>query len=94
LEDNEWIHIAWAKNPSTGKAVAYKNGNAVQTMNCGSYCETTASSAHFYIANGYAGRFVGLIDEVRIYSVSLPEVRIQQHYAQGLPSHPHSLVRK
>ena len=93
LENNEWVHIAWTKNPVTNTVVAYKNGKAVQTRACDSYCNTTAGSLDLYVGTGYAGRYIGLLDEIKIYEVALPHSAIQQHYAQGLKTHP-VLVKK
>jgi len=87
LENNEWIHLVWTKNPATNSVVAYKNGKVVQSTTCGVYCNTTASGLNLYAGTGYAGSYVGLLDEVHIYSAALPTVVIQQHYAQGLSTH-------
>lgn len=94
LVNNEWIHIVWTKDPINNKVVAYKNGKVVQTSVCGTFCNTVVSGLNLLVGNGYAGRYVGLIDDVKIYSSALPVAVIQQHYAQGLVTHPNILVCK
>ena len=37
--------------------------------------------------------FTGLIDNVQIYSIALPSATIQQHYAEGLKTHPHLVIK-
>ena len=90
VEAGEWMHMAFTWGGTTMKA--YVNGKVVAQRTNAIFQDNVDPGAR--IGQGHSIGMNGLIDEVRIYSVPLPEVRIQQHYAQGLPSHPRSLVRK
>jgi prepilin-type N-terminal cleavage/methylation domain-containing protein len=84
LKNNKWIHIAWTKSPNTGKAIAYANGEVVQTRSCGAYCNTTASGRNLLLGEGYTSGFIGMLDEVRIYNEAISSSQIRENYYAGL----------
>ncbi len=87
LKNNKWIHLAWTKNPADNTVIAYNNGEIVQIRTCGLYCNTTPSSLNLLMGSGYAGRYIGLLDEVRIYNEALTSAQIQQYYAETAPKY-------
>ncbi|MFA6295106.1 MAG: LamG domain-containing protein [Candidatus Paceibacterota bacterium] len=79
---NKWTHIATTWN---GSVIShYVNGKLVwkgQTASSG-------TSQPFYLIAGYAGRkFKGILDEIRVYNQSLQTAKIEQIYAESLPTY-------
>ncbi len=86
LNNNQWYYTVGIWDGVT--ATLYLNGDKVDTKTTGMV--HTASSINFNIGRWVGGSsqyFNGLIDDVQIYSVALPVAVIQQHYAEGLPTH-------
>ena len=84
----EWIHIAEVRDVATRQYRMYKNGKVVAngTWNaCGAHpCgDSKASNLNLYIANGYAGKFRGILDEVAIIGAVLSEDDIQNVMDNG-----------
>jgi prepilin-type N-terminal cleavage/methylation domain-containing protein len=83
---NIWTHIVLVRDLSKMKLYWYKNG-ALMDQADAAYAAATASSQNATIASGYTSNYMGLIDEVRVYSSALSSAEIQKHYAEGLPRH-------
>ena len=84
----EWIHIAHVRNVEDRQYKMYKNGEVVAqgTWNaCGGHpCgDSKPSNLNLYIGNGYAGRFIGILDEVAIIASPLEEDDIQRIMDNG-----------
>jgi prepilin-type N-terminal cleavage/methylation domain-containing protein len=87
LVNKKWVHLVWVKDALHNQVFAYKDGKIVQTTSCSSYCYTKPSSLNLLVGNGYAGRYVGLIDDVQIYNTALSADAIYQLYARGAQKH-------
>jgi hypothetical protein len=87
--DNEWIHVAEVRDVSIREYNMYKNGEIAATdtwAECGVHpCgDAVASDLPLLIGDGYAGKFIGIIDEVAIFNVVLSEDDINSIMLNGL----------
>ena len=87
--DDEWIHAALTRDVSTRTYNMYKNGIVEATdtwVECGAHpCgDGAASELNLLIGDGYAGKFIGIIDEVAIFNVVLSEDDIKNIMNNGL----------
>ena len=81
LKLKEWQHIAVTFNLFKGKLVVYLNGKKVEEIPCEHMAN--ALDASLVIGSGLEGKagfFKGMLDEVEIYSIGLPEISIQTIY--------------
>ena len=77
--DEKWHFVAYTRNVNQGKL--YVDSELQWTHTFG----TLISDSDFFIGWEYTTLYWnGLIDEVRIYSETLPATEIQKHYVQGL----------
>ena len=89
LVKDGWTHVAatWSEASNTMKV--YINGTEKASYtNALNWTTNTACNlqiGRYYLNSSYV--FNGLIDDVRIYSEALPQARIEQLYADGLPTH-------
>jgi len=94
IEADTWYHIAVTHTHPTGLtntvARIYVNGILKGNSTFSITTHNGYTDSPYYVGSDqcYAGyNFNGLVDEVRIYSVALPQTAVQQHYAQGLKTH-------
>ncbi|MDP8216976.1 MAG: LamG-like jellyroll fold domain-containing protein [Candidatus Kaelpia imicola] len=88
VSENAWHHVACSWSPATDKYYTYLDGQVdVDVTHSGSSLSTNASNL---LISAYASQgdlpFNGIIDEVRIYSVTLSSDEIYQHYIN--PGYP------
>jgi prepilin-type N-terminal cleavage/methylation domain-containing protein len=85
---NEWHHavLSFDGDLSSQNIKLYLDGRLVTTDNGAGILN---SGTEKFTTGGYWGgqSFNGYIDEVRVYSASLSQSEIQQHYAEGLSRH-------
>ena len=83
LSTGVWIHIVLVYQSST--LSLYTNG--ILSTPQAAYCSFRTSSMPLYIGHRYsdmnAGRFMGLIDDFRIYSRALTPFEIESLYHEG-----------
>jgi hypothetical protein len=89
--DNEWIHVAEVRDVSIREYNMYKNGEVAATDNwveCGAHpCgDAVPSDLPLLIGDGYAGSYIGVVDEVAIFNVVLSEADINNIMDNGLES--------
>jgi len=89
--DDEWIHVVETRDVSTRTYNMYKNGVVAATDNwveCGDHpCgDAVASDLNLFIGDGYAGKYIGVVDEVAIFNVVLSEGDIKSIMDKGLGS--------
>jgi len=87
---NQWTFIVATVN-SAGVSKLYANGILVQTVT-----DYLFGSAATELAIGNydsTEHYKGLIDDVRIFSAALSQAQIQQHYANGLPTHQNLVIK-
>lgn len=87
--DNEWIHVVERRDVSKREYNMYKNGEVAATDNwveCGAHpCgDAVASDLPLLIGDGYAGKYIGVVDEVAIFNVVLSEDDIKNIMLNGL----------
>jgi hypothetical protein len=87
--DNEWIHVVEVRDVSKREYQLYKNGEVVATdgwAECGVHpCGDSApSELNLLIGSGYAGKFIGIIDDVGIFNTVLSEDDIMNIMNNGL----------
>jgi hypothetical protein len=87
--DNEWIHVVEVRDVSKREYQLYKNGEVVATdgwAECGVHpCGDSApSELNLLIGSGYAGKFIGVIDDVGIFNTVLSEDDIMNIMNNGL----------
>jgi hypothetical protein len=87
--DNEWIHVAEVRDVSIREYNMYKNGVVEATdtwVECGDHpCgDAVASDLPLLVGDGYAGKFIGIVDEVAIFNVVLSEDDINSIMLNGL----------
>ncbi len=83
---NQWYHVFATRN--NGIVYLYIDGKLVSSA---TYEGALGATATLTIGNygGHGGYSPdGLIDDVHIYSEPLSAIVIQQHYAQGIETHP------
>ena len=78
--DDEWTYIAVTYDE--GSAIYYKNGVQCDT-DSGSVTSIHPSSEPLLIGSSYDSDFNGLIDEVRIYNISLNQANISEIFNSG-----------
>ena len=104
---SKWYHLTIVLEGSANSVKIYINGSlAKQGVHSITNWAPTLGDANTALSiatlypygTGWAGNngysFNGLIDDVRIFSAALTQAQIQQHYADGLKSHPNFLVEK
>ena len=89
IVDDQWMHIAHVRNVEKRQYLMYKNGEVVAngTWNkCGAHpCgDSKPSGLNLFIGNGYAGRFIGILDEVAIIGAVLSEDEIKRIRDNGI----------
>ena len=87
--DNEWTHVVEVRDVSKREYMVYKNGEVVATAEwneCGTHpCgDSTPSELNLLIGSGYAGKFIGILDDVAIFNVALSEDDIMNIMTNGL----------
>lgn len=77
---NQWNHIAIVRNLSaaTRTLTWYINGTQTSTGNA-NYAAATAGTLEALIGQGYAGRYAGNIDEVRVWNIARSSTDIQNN---------------
>ncbi len=94
FNSNTWVHIGIIRNNATRRMYLYKNGKQVNTTTWASTYDPVASASYnFQIGAGYVNRFVGVIDEVRLFEEALSQSVIEQLYAQGLKDHQNLAIK-
>jgi len=80
---NNFQHVALTYDKSTGIAVLYRNGVAVQTQSLGDFTPQTSYPLYFGIRRSdlSGGSFQGEIDELSLYNRALSADEIQKIYA-------------
>ncbi len=81
LQRNKWQHVAVTFDLFKGKLILYVNGKKVEEAACNHMVD--ALDANLVIGgdlDGQADFFNGMIDEVKIYSIGLPAMSIQNIY--------------
>lgn len=86
--EDRWMHIAHVRDVDNRQYLMYKDGEVVAngTWNkCGAHpCgDSKASGLNLYIGHGYAGKFIGVLDEVAIIGAVLSEEEIQKIMDDG-----------
>ena len=76
---NQWNHIAIVRDLTNMTLTWYINGVKTNTATA-SYATATASSAPWYIGNGYTNNYAGRIDQVRISNIARSAAEIRQAY--------------
>ena len=89
--DNEWIHVVETRDVSKREYSMYKNGKVEISAGwdeCGDHpCgDGVASDLNLLIGSGYAGKYIGIVDEVAIFNVVLTENDINNIMEKGLES--------
>ena len=79
---NEWVHLAWVLNSSSGTATGYVNGVSVGTNTYVGKNIGTSTRIGSYFAGG-AGVTQGVLDEFRIYNRALSIEEIREEYDYG-----------
>ena len=83
---NEWHHILFSWNKTTGKTRLYYDG--VDKGGLNGYYTFTPSTEYLHLGyDANDGQFFGKIDEVRIYSEALSVSQIEKLYAEGAEKH-------
>ena len=87
--DDEWIHTVEVRDVAKREYKMYKNGAVEATdtwAECGAHpCgDAVASDLPLLIGDGYAGKFIGVVDEVAIFNVVLSEDDIENIMLDGL----------
>src|SRR4030042_6859903 len=85
-----WYHVVGTFSLSAGKMKIYVNGVLEGESNKNTAINTTNDPiiiGHVAIGCGAQDRLNGLVDEVRIYSRSLPSAEIKKHYVEGREKH-------
>jgi len=86
--DNTWVHIGIVRDNIARKMYLYKDGKQVNTAVWTSvYDPSPSASYNFLIGAGYVNKFVGVIDDVRIFKEAFTQAQIEQLYAEGLQTH-------
>ena len=88
IVDNQWMHIAHVRDVRSRQYLMYKDGEVVAkgTWNkCGAHpCgDSKASELNLFIGHGYAGRYIGILDEVAIIGAVLTEDDVQKIMDNG-----------
>ncbi len=88
IVDDQWMHIAHVRDVDKRQYLMYKDGEVVAngTWNkCGAHpCgDSKASELNLFIGHGYAGRYIGILDEVAIIGAVLSEDDIQKIMDNG-----------
>ena len=85
-ENNKWVHVCAIRNVSGvgGRVDWYRNGqyHQLRTYTSDSY-DPVSSSLSFIIGDNYVNAFNGLIDDFRIYTVSLNSAQANKIYTEG-----------
>lgn len=76
----QWAHLVFVRDAQARSAAWYRNGALVRSEATG-FPVTTPSNADVTIGNGYAGGFVGLIDEVGLWPRALTAAEITALHA-------------
>ena len=83
IASNVWQHVAVTYIRSTGNTVLYLNGLALVQATLGAFTPRTIGDLYFGLRpydGGAGARFVGLMDEVSLYSRALSAAEIQALY--------------
>jgi prepilin-type N-terminal cleavage/methylation domain-containing protein len=88
-----WYHVAGTFSHQNGMEL-FVNGKSIGNDSTQTaYPRSDADVRYIGCGGAYGGYFNGLIDEVRIYKVTLSQAQIQQHYAEGLGRHQDLAVK-
>ncbi len=82
ITHDEWVHLAWVH--SGGTLYIYKNGELLNSTASGNTADVTGN---VYLGdNGYSesADFIGMIDEIKVYNISLSADQIRQLYFTDL----------
>jgi uncharacterized protein len=81
--NNKWIFGVVMKRGNTITVIAFKDGKMISSS--GALSWTLGASGGFFIGRHYSSglNFIGLIDEVSVYSDALQISRLQDLYAEG-----------
>lgn len=90
---DEWTHIAWVSNLSTGETTIYKNGVLVGLSDANVIALNNGEVSRIGRYAGGGRQFVGYIDHVRVYSKAFNSAEIKKLYAEGLDTHNNLALR-
>ncbi|MDD5739030.1 MAG: prepilin-type N-terminal cleavage/methylation domain-containing protein [Candidatus Pacebacteria bacterium] len=92
LASDGWTHIVatWSGPLNTMKI--YLNGKVMASY-ANALTWTTNNACNLEIGRYSSNYFIGLIDDVQIYSSALPVAIIQQRYADGLATHQNLAIK-
>ncbi len=82
LTAGRWTHIALVRDMKRGEIMWYIDG-VVTSRKTVRYSRMGASAEPVIIGNGYAGQFLGMIDELAIFNRGLPEKEVRYLYELG-----------
>ena len=78
VRTNEWTHIAWTLDSTTGIITCYVNGEAVYTNNnIGGYVKVTTMYVGRDDRSGWQYPFIGEVADVRVWSKTLSAEQVQ-----------------
>lgn len=75
LAANTWTHLAIVRDLTNMKLRWYKNGVLTNETNA-TYASAVASGLSAYVGHGYTSRFVGVIDEFKMYDRALTQAEV------------------
>ena len=79
LVKGQWAHVVFVRDNKTRRAIWYKNGVAVNSK-ADPYPKAAVSKFPILFGRGYAGQYLGLMDEVAIWSRALTAKEIKKLY--------------
>jgi hypothetical protein len=77
---NEWQHVAFTYDKSTGVANIYRNGNQVASTSMGSFTPRTTADLYLGVRTFTGHRFNGRMDEVGLYDRALSQSELAAIY--------------
>ncbi|MCE5241380.1 discoidin domain-containing protein [bacterium] len=92
LPANEWTHVAATYSDELGEARLYRNGQVVAEAVCAGKLKASTHPLNLGASQGGGDRFMGLMDEVRVYSRALAPEEIMAHF-QGKEIEPPALAQ-
>lgn len=84
IPQNSWTHISVTWDNSTAGLKIYVNG--ILSVNDANYSDTSNALGPIYLANQGAGKYKGLLDDVRIYNYARSSKQIVEDMNAGHPA--------